>query len=464
MPLSTEDQDKPEAAGEEKATEFEALPPGTVIAGRYEIERLLGVGAMGSVYLARDSVLENEQVAVKVLHAEFSHSPNYSQRFLREVQIMRRISHPNVVRTFDVGSDRDIVYFTMEYIGGQSLDKFIGEQYFSYEEIQDLIEQICEALNAIHTNNIVHRDLKPENIIINDEKLVKITDFGVARPEVSKLTQQHEVVGSAGYMAPEVWLGKRPKPSVDLYSLGVVIYELVSGQLPFDAESPGVLMRLHLDRQPEPLKNLKPDVPVWLNRLVMRLLAKSAQERPKSALEIIDYLKTHGVSSSENAASPDLVENVATESTAFLEQLERMSQTASEQSLPIDSSPSIQQVKNSASHASKRPSDVHKYRPKVAKQSFWTKFLRELKSEPSLILRPLILALSCFLLGSVTAGVFLHAAHTSLATTSEQGATLLVFLHIPLILPRGFSLLMVSAIVISLLGGYFLWKRNRSVY
>lgn len=324
---------------EQSKRPFETLPTGTTIAGRYDLEKLLGVGAMGSVYLAKDLLLENELVALKILHHEFAATPMYAQRFLREVQLMRRISHPNIVRTYDVGADGELVYFTMEYVNGNSLDRLLLAGRPSFDQIENYLVQICSGLQAVHTANVIHRDLKPANVIITEDSpanvivkensVVKITDFGVARPEVSKLTGHNEVVGSAGYMAPEIWLGRKASPATDLYSLGVMLFELCTGRLPFEADSPGSLMRLHLDRQPTPLKELCPELPAWVGKLIVKLLAKSPQDRPRSAVDVIEFIQSHGrrQEATKPHQLPLSVGNAVEESAQLLSELEQLSAT-----------------------------------------------------------------------------------------------------------------------------------------
>ena len=295
------------------------LPAGTVIAERYHILKPLGTGGMGAVYLAADRVLGDEKVAIKILHGGFTHDPTQLARFLREVQLMRKVNHKNVVRTYDVGTDRDFNYFTMEFVPGTQLEKIIGQNGATCEHIADYAMQICEALQAIHAANIIHRDLKPGNILVLDDGTLRITDFGVARPEISTLTAHDEIVGSVCYIAPEIWLGKKLTHSVDLYALGIILYELATGNVPFDGESPAVLMRAHLDKAPVPPKKLNPKVEGWLNKLILRLLAKSVNDRPRDAKEVIEYLKLHaGTHSGDQTGAHGTV-------TPFMEELENKS-------------------------------------------------------------------------------------------------------------------------------------------
>ena len=305
----------------------DTLPPGFLIAGRYQIVRSLGHGGMGCVYLAQDTVLGDEQIAIKVLHPDYIDDSDLMQRFLREVQLMRRVSHRNVVRTYDVGSDQNLIFFTMEYVPGRSLENIVKHEGFKREKAANLIVQICAALEAIHEVGILHRDLKPGNILVLEDGTVRITDFGVARPEVSHLTAHNEILGSVCYIAPEIWLGDAPTLSVDLYSLGIVLYEFTTGEVPFDGGSPAELMRLHLDRTPVPPSELNPEVPSWLNKLVLRLLAKSPNERPKNAREIIEYVTLRAPDELPHDEALEEEGNPAVDHLSFMEELEKQSAT-----------------------------------------------------------------------------------------------------------------------------------------
>ena len=304
------------------------IAAGTLINNRYRIERRLGSGGMGSVYLAKDEVLSDELIAIKILHSDLIGDDRQMQRFLREVQLMRRVNQPNVVRTFDVGSDGDLAYFTMEFVPGRPLEDWAGDGSYPLEQIPKLIIEICGGLEAIHKAGVIHRDLKPANILVLKDSSIKITDFGVARPEYSELTAHNEIVGSALYIAPEVWLGTKMTPSVDLYSLGVMLYELVTGTLPFQGDSPAVMMRMHLEYEPEPPKELNSKIPPWLNKLILKLLAKSESDRPRDAREVIEYVKLHGGSGvrevSAHGVAANAIASNAEEPKEFLQRLEKL--------------------------------------------------------------------------------------------------------------------------------------------
>jgi len=292
------------------------LRAGSVVADRYSIVKPLGTGGMGTVYLAADKMLGEEKVAIKILHTNFIDDQTQLARFMREVQLMRKVNHRNVVRTYDVGTDGPFTYFTMEYVPGVQLEKYILNQNLPVEQIVNYMSQICEALGAIHAAGIIHRDLKPANIIILEDGTLRIADFGVARTEISNLTAHDEIVGSVCYIAPEIWLGKKITHSVDLYSLGVILYEMLTGDVPFDGETPAELMRAHLDRAPTPPKEIKRATPAWLNKLTLRLLGKSPKDRPHDAHEVLDFLKLH---SGETAA------DARSEAQPFFEELENKS-------------------------------------------------------------------------------------------------------------------------------------------
>ena len=266
------------------------LPSGFRISDRYEVMRYVGSGATGSVFVAKDCLLEDAIVAIKVLRMSAAKSHDQIKRFLREVKLMNSVNHPNVVRTFDAGTDRDLIYFTMEYIEGISLEECANTHNLSYDEINAILVQICLGLEAIHEADIIHRDLKPGNIILDQKQHVKIADFGVARPSSSSLTQTGSLLGSFDYMAPEVWDSLPPTPLIDLYSLGVILYELIAGHPPFYASVPGQIMRKHLHELPVPPSSLRDDVPPWLNNAILRLLEKRPENRPQSARALLEMI------------------------------------------------------------------------------------------------------------------------------------------------------------------------------
>ncbi len=280
---------------EETFLSTQVLEPGNVLAGRYEIVRQIAVGGMATVYLARDLKSNGEEVALKDLHREFTENRDHVERFLREVKLTNGISHPNIVRSFDVGTDGGHIYYTMEYVPGTTLEDLMENKKFSNQEIGELVIQICQGLCAIHERGIIHRDLKPGNVLMGEDGMARIADFGVARPKWSRLTQPNQVVGSLCYMAPEMWIGKRVGQPADFYALGIMLYELVTGKVPFDSPLPGEMLDFHARGQIEPPWKTNSSSPMWLNDLIMRLVAKQPKDRPRSAQAIVDYVEREAI-------------------------------------------------------------------------------------------------------------------------------------------------------------------------
>ena len=277
-----------------------------VFADRFLIKDLLGKGGMGKVYLAQDMMLGNDEVALKILHSNLLEDNTQIQRFLREVQVTRKISNQYVVRTFDVGTWGDSLFLTMEYVKGAALSDKVKEGVVEPMIAGKLLADIAEGLAAIHQADVIHRDLKPGNVIIEEDGSVKITDFGIARPGISTLTAHDEIVGSAAYMAPELWEGGRISPVSDIYALGVMIYEVLVGDLPFLGNSPAEIMCKHLEMTAPRIREANQAVQPWLDALVAKMLAKDPLARPQSAADIAKVsrenydldLKSGGISNS----------------------------------------------------------------------------------------------------------------------------------------------------------------------
>lgn len=266
-------------------------------ADRYDVDELLGEGGMGRVFLVRDTLLSGAQVALKVLRREFSQDEKHAARFLREIQTTRQVSHPNVVRTYEAGRAGAVLFFTMEYVEGDSLKEELERNgTLSAAQVESVLLDVCAGLDAIHAAGVIHRDLKPSNVILS-EKGAKIADFGVARPFTSELTAHHEVIGSAEYMAPEQWRGAEIGAAADIYALGVVLYELLVGEVPFRGETPAELMCQHIEAQPVSPAACNAEVPLWLSALVMKMLSKAPESRPQSGAQIRDLVQRRSRSS-----------------------------------------------------------------------------------------------------------------------------------------------------------------------
>lgn len=271
---------------------MDSLEIKTTFADRYRVLQLLGDGGMGKVYLAEDLVLEGEKVALKILRLDLCSDDKHVKRFIREVQLTRKVAHPNVVRTFDIAWNEGSIYFTMEFVEGITLKDRLEKGALPVREALQVLLEISKGLSVIHDNEIIHRDLKPGNIILSKSGIAKIADFGIARPSFSELTNQNEVVGSAGYMAPEVWTGGALDIRSDIYALGVLAYETLTGLLPFDGSSATEVMNKHLGYTPPRLGKTHKDVPEWLSDLIFRMVEKDPKKRPSSTSEIISIIET----------------------------------------------------------------------------------------------------------------------------------------------------------------------------
>lgn len=254
------------------------LEPATILNDRYQLREELGRGGMGEVYRAHDKVLDR-QVAVKLL-GDSGLGTEGRQRMLREAQAIAKLNHPNIVQVFDAGELEGSPYIVMELVEGDSLDQRPPKDLAATVEIA---RQICAALEHAHQHDIVHRDLKPENVVIADDGSAKLMDFGLARSLASRMTVEGEISGTVFYLAPELALGKDYDGRADLYSLGVMLYELAAGELPFTQGDPLTIISQHIHADVVPLRNKQAEVPPLFEQLVMQLLSKDPDDRPESA-------------------------------------------------------------------------------------------------------------------------------------------------------------------------------------
>lgn len=250
------------------------------IANRYEIISLIGQGGMADVYKARDSIL-NRIVAIKVLREKLSEDPMTLVRFQREASAASRLSHPNVVDIYDVGEYNGMHYIVMEYIRGRTLKQLISLRgALSVEEACHIMKQLTSAVLNAHQNNIIHRDIKPQNVLVKDDGTIKITDFGIAVATGSVgLTLNNAVMGSAHYLAPETAQGKEPNFQVDIYSLGIVFFELLTGSVPYHGKTPTEIAIKHL-REPIPyVRDFNPSIPQSVENIILKATAKNVDDR-----------------------------------------------------------------------------------------------------------------------------------------------------------------------------------------
>jgi eukaryotic-like serine/threonine-protein kinase len=259
--------------------------------GRYRIEDVLGRGGMAAVYRARDAELERP-VAVKVLAEHLADQPGFHDRFLREARLAAQLSHPNIVQVFDVGEEDGAPFIVMECVEGSTLaDELKGRGRLDPDEVVDLALQICGGLEQAHAAGLVHRDIKPHNLLLRPDGTVKIADFGIARAaETTRLTQMGSVLGTAAYLSPEQALGEEVTAAADLYSLGCVLYELLTGRTPYVFSTLPELVVKQREEVIPPLRELRPDVPERLEAAVMHALARNPEYRPESAAALAEEL------------------------------------------------------------------------------------------------------------------------------------------------------------------------------
>ncbi|MGN7763649.1 Stk1 family PASTA domain-containing Ser/Thr kinase [Paenibacillus sp. 22594] len=266
---------------------------GHELGGRYQVIERIGGGGMALVYRAHD-ILLNRNVAIKVLRNQFVHDEEFIRRFRREAQSAASLSHPNVVSIYDVGQEDEIHYIVMEYVEGKNLNEIIKERApLQVDESIRIASQICDALDHAHQNQIIHRDIKPHNILIGRNGRVKVTDFGIARAVTSTtITQTGSVVGSVHYFSPEHAKGVATGEKSDLYSLGIVLYQMLTGVLPFLGESPISVALKHLQEEFEEPRLLNPLIPQSVENVILRSMRKNPEERYQSAKEMLQDLET----------------------------------------------------------------------------------------------------------------------------------------------------------------------------
>ena len=264
---------------------------GKVIGNRYEIIKKIGVGGMATVYKAKCNILKR-YVAVKVLRDEFTTDEEFIKRFNTEAQAAASLTHPNIVSIYDVGHEDNIYYIVMELVQGKTLKDIINEDgALPWKWALNVSIQVASALEMAHKNNIVHRDIKPHNIIITEDGIAKVTDFGIAKAvSNSTITAFGTTIGSVHYFSPEHARGGYTDAKSDLYSLGVVMYEMLTGRVPFDADTPVSVALKHMQEKPvEPMK-LNPTIPYAVNKIIMKAMEKDPNERYQSATEMLKDL------------------------------------------------------------------------------------------------------------------------------------------------------------------------------
>jgi beta-lactam-binding protein with PASTA domain/predicted Ser/Thr protein kinase len=263
----------------------------TLVDGRYRILRRIGSGGMADVYCAEDSHL-GRQVAIKVLHRRFAQDQEFVERFRREAKSAAGLNHPNVVGVFDRGEHEGTYYIAMEFLTGRTLKDIVtAEAPLPQERVIDIGTQILEAAGFAHRHGVIHRDFKPHNVIVDDLGHAKVTDFGIARAGASEMTETGSIMGTAQYLSPEQAQGHAVTATSDLYSIGVMLYEMLAGRLPFEGDSAVAVALKHLSEQPPPISQWRPDVHPALEAVVMAALAKDPTQRWQSAEDLAAALE-----------------------------------------------------------------------------------------------------------------------------------------------------------------------------
>src|SRR5437868_4917118 len=287
--------------------------PGDLIADRYELEELVGTGGMSTVFRARDVQLDR-RVALKILHEHFADDPEYLERFRREARAVARLSHPNIVTVIDRGDDGGRQFIVFEHVEGENLKELVLRSgRLSVRRALELALPIADGLAFAHDHGLVHRDVKPQNILLSRDGEVKVTDFGIARSLHMEhgVTQTGTVLGTGEYLAPEQASGKPVSPATDVYSLGVVIWELLAGDVPFVGDNFVAVALRHVNEPPPHLRERRPDVSPRLDAAVQRALAKDPARRFPSMKAFAKELRARLAEGEGNAPPPPADDDLA---------------------------------------------------------------------------------------------------------------------------------------------------------
>lgn len=300
-----------------------------IIGGRYRLEEPIGRGGMATIFKAVDEQMMDRLVAVKVLREVYSNDPKFVTRFQREARAASALQHPNIVQVFDYGQSAESYYIVMEYIDGMDLRRYLKRRgnVLPIERAVEIARSVSLGLGAAHRRGIVHRDVKPQNIMVNDDGLVKLTDFGIASmykdADAERLTTTGMTLGTVQYYAPEQAQGEIVRPSADVYALGIVMYEMLTGQTPFDGDTPVAVAMKHIQEEPEPPSAINPRIPKTLERIILKCLSKDPQARFRDgdelAATLTNFLRSparrtgpaSGPGEAVGRFAPDLYENPA---------------------------------------------------------------------------------------------------------------------------------------------------------
>lgn len=277
-----------------------------VLMNRYQLQQSLGSGGMAVIFKAHDLMLERT-VAIKILREDFSNDASFRERFKQEAKAAANLSHPNIVTIHDFGLDNGRLFIVMEYVPGTDL-KTLLKQFgrFSVDETIRLITQACAGVGYAHRAGLIHCDIKPQNLLVTPDQRLKVADFGIARAMASIHEDEHNDVvwGSPQYFSPEQAAGAAPSPASDVYSLGIIMYEMLTGQLPFNADDASELARYHREVAPVSPRNLNPAIPEPLEQIILKVLAKEPSNRYRTADQFGRVLINYGARLTQYATQP----------------------------------------------------------------------------------------------------------------------------------------------------------------
>jgi len=276
----------------------------TTLGGRYELLSVIGEGGMSTVYKARDKVLDRI-VAVKILRSEFASDKGFVEKFKSEALAVASFSHPNIVNIYDVGQENDVHYIVMEFVDGKTLKEIIREQSpLPVEQAVDIAIGVCDGVHHAHEKGIIHRDIKPHNILITEQGMVKVADFGIAQAiSTSTITYGKNIVGSVHYFSPEQARGEAINRTADIYSIGCVLFEMLTGKVPFNADSPITVALRHIHDEPPSPRSINPDIPEELEGIIFKAMAKEPGKRFQTAQEMRNTLLAIGKETQAAAAA-----------------------------------------------------------------------------------------------------------------------------------------------------------------
>lgn len=297
------------------------MEEGAVLNNRYQLLERIGTGGMADVFRARDLMLERT-VAIKILHEHYSKEKGFQDRFRMEARAAANLSHPNIVTVHDFGYDHDQLYIVMEHIPGRDLKTLLRQRgRYPIENAVSLMVQACAGIGYAHRAGLIHCDIKPHNFIVTPDNRLKVTDFGIARALSTILPDERADVvwGSPQYFSPEQAIGEAPSPASDVYSLGIVLYETITGALPFNAPTSEELARLHLEYAPIPPREYVPDIPPALEEIILKVLSKEPAARYRTADQLGRVLLRFGT---QREATPPPALGLTPEATTTYQEAE----------------------------------------------------------------------------------------------------------------------------------------------